>query len=251
MTTAKTVLIPVFPGTNCEKETRDWVADNLPLRVEYLSLEKHDSLRCEEIAAVVIPGGFSFGDYLRAGALAARSDSMKFVKFLSEQNVPVLGICNGFQILCEAQMLPGALVKNVTHQHHHFTVALEFGDEIAKSRTPWLPRNSKLHSMSLPMSCGMGCYLPPHFANSEDRGEFQSQIVLTYKNNENGSTASIAALTNRSGNVLGMMPHPERASELTLGSDEGLIFLQGLCEHLELSARENSPLENFIREGKR
>jgi phosphoribosylformylglycinamidine synthase I len=242
----KKILIPVFPGTNCEHETKRWLEENLEATVEFLSPEAHANLSNDTLAAIVVPGGFSFGDYLRAGAIAARSASMKLVRGYAEKGIPVLGICNGFQILCESGILPGALVKNQTRQHHHFSVALEFtGDECV-----WLPRANRRSGTAfkkafaeflLPMSCGMGNYLPPRDGTRESW-----HPVLRYKHNENGSTESIAGITNGSGTVLGLMPHPERAADAVLGSDQGLVVLAGLCEHGVATARPGSQLATFI-----
>lgn len=120
------VIVPVFPGTNCEIETATWFSDNLA--VETLFLNSYDAttplLDPDLIAAVLVPGGFSYGDYLRAGALAARSSQMQLIKQWAKAGVPVMGICNGFQILCEAGLLPGVLVRNTSRHHHHFTVEL-------------------------------------------------------------------------------------------------------------------------------
>ena len=127
------ILVPVFPGTNCEHETKRWLAQNLDAEVEFLNPDLHSDL--DDLQAIVVPGGFSFGDYLRAGAIAARGDAMRVVRQAAAAGVPVLGICNGFQILCEAGLLPGVLVKNITRQHHHFPVELAF----TPHESIWIP----------------------------------------------------------------------------------------------------------------
>jgi phosphoribosylformylglycinamidine synthase I len=245
----KKALVPRFPGTNCEEETVFWLQDNLEVEAEFLNLEIHAQLSSNEIAAIVVPGGFSYGDYLRAGAISARSDEMKFVRKMAENGVPVLGICNGFQILCEAALLPGVLVRNETKQHHHFPVSLAL-DKIFHSENPvqkcaWLPQISQSAQLTnsylnfdLPMSCGMGKYIP-------DLRTPAPTPVLRYLKNENGSTESIAAVCNQKGNVLGMMPHPERASDSLLGSNLGLFFLLGLAQNNALTIRANSPLAEY------
>jgi len=254
----KKTLIPVFPGTNCEKESFLWFSENLETEVEFLNLKKHHSIHPEEIDALFIPGGFSFGDYLRAGAIAARTEEMTFVKELAQSDIPILGICNGFQILCESGLLPGTLVKNVTKQHHHFPVSIRveknyFLTSNQENKCVWIPKFQE-HQLKLintifskeffiPMSCGMGNWLPPR--NNAEKVLAEKNAVVFYNNNENGSYKSIAGLTNSSGKIFGMMPHPERASDLILGSDEGLVFLLGIAQSQKIKIRSGSPLANF------
>lgn len=246
----KTIVIPVFPGTNCERETKAWCSQNLDVHVEFLELKRHESLSKEDIAAVVLPGGFSYGDYLRAGAIAARSAELRSIEFLARANVPILGICNGFQILCEAGLLPGALVKNTSFQHHHFPVELRFSDNLSSIKSPWLHSTlfSALKSFVLPMSCGMGCYVPPQALTSAEQDAFDAAFVpLRYSHNENGSWHSTAAVLSSAGNVLGMMPHPERASDAILGDDVGLCFLGALALNTSIPIRAASPLFHFLK----
>lgn len=222
--------IPRFPGTNCEMETFHWVSDNLESTPVFL-----DEKLPAEVDAIIIPGGFSHGDYLRAGALSARSEQMNYVKEKAKSGTPVLGICNGFQILCESHLLPGVLVKNVTKKHHHFSVALKCD---YSQKNVWLPQSlSKITEFNLPMSCGMGKYL--------SKGPVKS--FLKYTHNENGSDDAIAGICNTEGNVVGMMPHPERASDIVLGSDIGFLFLAGLAENTKIKVKEKSPLWDFMQ----
>lgn len=249
----KISLVPVFPGTNCDKETLQWLNDNLETKAEFLDLTKHTALTEEQIDLVVVPGGFSYGDYLRAGAIAARSQEMQFIAKLANKNVPILGICNGFQILCESKLLPGTLVKNVTRQHHHFPVSIkintEFLDINSQKNCAWLPKltgnqlqtiSKRYEKVDIPMSCGMGNWRPP--LNEKERIVAEENAVIYYNNNENGSYKAIAAVTNATGNVLGMMPHPERASDAVLGSREGLLFLYGLAQNKKIKIKEGSEL---------
>ena len=255
----KKTLIPVFPGTNCEKESLLWVAKNLETDVEFLDLTKHAHLSSHEIDFIFIPGGFSFGDYLRAGALAARTNEMCYVKNKAKENVPILGICNGFQILCESGLLPGTLVKNITHQHHHFPVSIRidpsYFDLTQKTKKSlWIPqftgkslekiKNIFSTEIFIPMSCGMGNWLPP--IKSAEKTLAVSNAAVFYNNNENGSYQSIAGLTNENGTIFGMMPHPERASEDILGGNEGLIFLLGIAQAKNIAIKKNSPLALFF-----
>ena len=252
----KTSLIPVFPGTNCDKETLQWINNNLETCAEFLDLSKHASLKAEDIDLIVVPGGFSYGDYLRAGAIAARSQEMKFISTLANNNVPVIGICNGFQILCESKLLPGTLIKNITRQHHHFPVSIkinpEFLDKKSKKNSVWLPKvtdtqmqnaTNRFANFDIPMSCGMGNWQPP--LNEKEKLSAENSAVVYYNNNENGSYKAIAALTNLAGNVLGIMPHPERASDAVLGSREGLLFLYGLAQNKNIKIKEGSELWQF------
>lgn len=255
----KKTLIPVFPGTNCEKESLLWIASNLETEAEFLDLEKHSSLTASEIDAIFVPGGFSYGDYLRAGAIASRSKEMAFIKEKAKEKIPILGICNGFQILCESGLLPGALVKNITRQHHHFPVSIKidpnFLDEKnGKYQCAWIPKFSeknleKINSIfasefCIPMSCGMGNWLPPLLETEKETAE--KNAIIYYNHNENGSYKSIAGITNETGLIFGMMPHPERASDSYLGGTEGLIFLLGISQSQKIKIKAGSPLEQFF-----
>lgn len=245
--------IPVFPGTNCEKETHQWVADNLETQVEFLDFARHGQVSKTEIDAVILPGGFSYGDYLRAGAIASRSREVKLIKKWAENGVPTLGICNGFQVLCESGLLPGALVKNTTRQHHHFpvSIAIESSYLKAEKHCVWIPKLGNAERIAacfqdflIPMSCGMGNWLPP----TVEVQKSHIYPVVRYNKNENGSYEAIAGLTNQQGNILGLMPHPERASDPVLGSTRGLIFLLGLSLQRKVKIKKNSPLEAFARD---
>jgi phosphoribosylformylglycinamidine synthase subunit PurQ / glutaminase len=248
--------VPSFPGTNCEVETQNWIRKNLVLDVLSSPLFNHDnSLIFPKI--IIIPGGFSYGDYLRAGAMAAKSGFINLVRECVKAEIPVLGICNGFQILCEAKILPGVLLPNLCKKHVHKKVELNlescsFNQNNTKnySQCIWIPKpNSKLNLLNEPnnfeliVSCGMGRY---YFNESE-----AIHPVLTYKENEYqenelGSKENIAGITNEQGNVLGLMPHPERSSDLVLGDNSGLFFLAALAENKHLEVKKQSSLENYI-----
>jgi phosphoribosylformylglycinamidine synthase subunit PurQ / glutaminase len=211
----------VFPGSNCDHDAFYAVTNNLGQKAEYIW---HDSGSLGDVDAVILPGGFSYGDYLRCGAIARFSPVMEAVMEFAAQGKPVIGICNGFQVLCESGLLPGALMRNDSLQFRcEWTHLLREGGS-----TPWLgaiPGDEVIH---LPISHGEGNY----FADAETlaRLERDDRIVFRYSNaagqvipaaNPNGSVANIAGIINERGNVLGMMPHPERASELLTGGTDG------------------------------
>jgi phosphoribosylformylglycinamidine synthase len=186
-----------------------------------------------ETAAVLIPGGFSYGDYLRAGAMAHYARIMADVKRFADAGGPVLGICNGFQILCEAGLLPGALVRN-----HHLHFVCDFVDvRVEHARAPFTSRARAGQRLRLPIKHGEGAYhaSPDELAGLERRG----QVLLRYVDaqgeasaaaNPNGSAGHVAGVTNEAGNVLGLMPHPEHAVEAGLGGTDGLVLLGSLCD---------------------
>jgi phosphoribosylformylglycinamidine synthase len=182
---------------------------------------------------VVCPGGFSYGDYLRCGAMAKYSPIMAAVRRFAEAGGPVLGVCNGFQVLCEAGLLPGALVRN---QHLHFVCDV-VGVRVERAEAPFTSRCRKGDVLRIPIKHGEGAY----FADPEGlaRIEAKGQVVLRYCDaegrvtqdaNPNGSLASIAGLRNERGNVMGLMPHPEHAVEAAIGGTDGLAILGSLLD---------------------
>ena len=174
-------------------------------------------------AAVIVPGGFSYGDYLRPGALAALSPAMGAVREHAAAGGPVLGICNGFQVLTEAGLLPGVLRPNAHLQFRFQDVALRVQRESA-----WLPGMVAGDTLDIPVKHHDGCYFvtPDQLEELDTAG----QVLLRYVRNPNGSVESIACITNAAGNVAGLMPHPEHAVDPLLGSDDGRILLQGLLD---------------------
>lgn len=204
-----------FPGTNCDRDVFQAI-ESAGKSASWLWHE--DLFDYREFEALFLPGGFSFGDYLRSGALAARANVLKSVREAAVYGVPILGICNGFQILCEAQLLPGVLLKNE---------GLRFRDEWVNLKV----KNSSLHFASgsaaksllrLPIAHGDGRY----FIHQEELKKLQdqNQIWLTYENNPNGSLENIAGVMNEKKNVMALMPHPERAMFDWMGSCDGLGF---------------------------
>ena len=184
-------------------------------------------------AAVLLPGGFSYGDYLRAGAMGAYSPVMAAVRRFAEAGGPVLGVCNGFQVLCEAGLLPGALVRN-----HHLHFVCEFVHlRVERSAAPFTSRPRQGSVLRIPIKHGEGAYTAP--AATLDALEQGGRVALRYCNaegrvggdaNPNGSLRDIAGICNERGNVLGMMPHPEHAVEPAIGGSDGLAILGSLVD---------------------
>ena len=242
--TKKNAAILQFPGTNCDNDTVRWLARNLELNVTLIrSPSDLEHLPPGQTSVIVLPGGFSFGDYLRAGALAARSPLMNWVRTEAARGVAVLGICNGFQILCEAGLLPGALAHNVIRQHVHEFVTIHVEASVVSTWSPVEVETGRL--LNLPISCGMGNFIAP-------RRNAEYQVLFRYTQNILGSTESIAGISNIDGNIVGMMPHPERASDPLLGATDGLYLLDGLARRLEIAVRRGSPLDVWrnLRSGK-
>jgi phosphoribosylformylglycinamidine synthase subunit PurQ / glutaminase len=224
--------VVTFPGSNCDYDCYKAVREQLDAEAVFLWHKDHD---LQGVDAVFLPGGFSYGDYLRAGAIAAQSPIMREVKAFAEAGGPVAGICNGFQILCEAAMLPGALVRNRTLKFRSRPVHLR----VERNDTPFTTAYEAGQVLQIPIAHGEGCY----FAEQAvlDELEAAGQVVFRYvepdgrvtdEANPNGSARNIAGIINPAGNVLGMMPHPERAVDAILGSTDGLGFLKSLADHL-------------------
>lgn len=205
-----------FLGTNCDEDVRRWI-ENKGHLAEYLWFE--DQFNINEYDAVVIPGGFSYGDYLRCGALAARTPVMKSIKDFADKGKPILGICNGFQILCESGLLPGALLRNESNKFKDKWVNLI----VKQNETAFLKDVDNKSVLRLPIAHGDGRY----YADSSDINWMLDNglIWLTYEENPNGSILDIAGITNKNKNVCGMMPHPERAMATWMGSSDGAYFL--------------------------
>jgi phosphoribosylformylglycinamidine synthase I len=229
--------VVVFPGSNCDHDAYHAIGTVLGQPVDFIW---HQSENLAGFDAVVLPGGFAYGDYLRTGAIARFSPVMKAVARFARDGGPVLGICNGFQILLEAGLLPGAMLRNsgLRFVCRHVHIRVETTD------TPFTSAGRVGQVLKVPIAHSEGRYFCDEatLADLERNG----QIVFRYTTpdgiedppaNPNGSLANIAGLCNRERNVLGMMPHPERASELALGSVDGLIVFRSMIESLVGAAR--------------
>jgi phosphoribosylformylglycinamidine synthase len=183
----------------------------------------HGDADMDGVDAVIIPGGFSYGDHLRPGALAALSPVMSAVREHAAAGRPVLGICNGFQVLTEARLLPGVLRPNASLKFVCHDVGLRVERE-----SPWLPGASAGDVLTIPIKHHDGCW----FADQATLAEMEAggQVLLRYTQNPNGSVGSVACVTNAAGNVAALMPHPEHAVEDLIGSTDGRVLLQGLLD---------------------
>lgn len=214
--------VVVFPGSNCDRDMLHAITDGLQ---EEAAFVWHTETDLSEYDAVLLPGGFSHGDYLRAGAMGATAPIMQAVKEAAAQGKPVLGVCNGFQILLESGLLPGALLRNEKLSFICRNVPIT----IRSKDTMFTNQFTNDEEIVLPIAHGDGNYFC-------DEATYQSlaehnQIIFTYPNNPNGSVHDIAGISNKEGNVLGMMPHPERAVEALLGSTDGLRLFRSILIH--------------------
>ena len=214
--------ILVFPGSNCDRDVAYITRDILkqPTRMVW-----HQDTDITDIDVIIIPGGFSYGDYLRCGAIARFSPVMQQVVEHSQKGKFVIGICNGFQVLTETGLLPGALTRN---ENLHF-ICERSPLSVENHQLPWTQGYTPGEIINLPIAHGEGRF----YADADTLAEIENngQVVFRYHGeNPNGSLNNIAGICNISGNVLGMMPHPERAGDKILGSIDGLKLFQGLLE---------------------
>ena len=215
-----------FPGSNCDQDAFHSITDDLGLDAAYVWHESHS---LEGFDAVFLPGGFSYGDYLRCGAMAARAPVMAEVKRFAEEGKPVIGACNGFQMLCEAGLLPGALLLNAGQKFICRDVYLQ----VENRTSVWTRGVDRV--LRIPIAHGEGRYVADDetVARLEANGQIAFRYVdafgaRTEESNVNGSAHAIAGVLNEKGNVLGLMPHPERATRSLLGSTDGFAILNGL-----------------------
>ncbi len=224
--------VVTFPGSNCDYDCYKAIEEGLGAEAVYLWHKEHD---LRGVDAVFLPGGFSYGDYLRAGAIASLSPIMREVAAFAEAGGPVAGICNGFQILCEAGLLPGALIRNRSLKFASRTVHLR----VESADTLFTGAYEPGQVLRVPIAHGEGCYIaePDVLARLEAEGRVVFRYVDAAGNptpeaNPNGSLNNVAGIVDERGNVLGMMPHPERAVSSLLGSEDGMGFFRSLADHL-------------------
>jgi phosphoribosylformylglycinamidine synthase subunit PurQ / glutaminase len=212
--------VVVFPGSNCDHDAWYAVSRNLGHSAEFLW---HDSPTVGDVDAVILPGGFSYGDYLRCGAIARFSPVMEAIRRFANDGGPVLGVCNGFQILTESHLLPGALIRNANLKFVCKKVPLR----VETTNSPFTHQAQKGQIVTFPIAHGEGCYVADE--RVLDQLEADDRVAFRYVQNPNGSARDIAGILNEKRNVLGMMPHPERATDPLMGSTEGLVVLQSLA----------------------
>ena len=227
-----------FPGSNCDQDAYHALVDIFGQPTRYIW---HKNTTLGDVDCVVVPGGFSYGDYLRTGAIARFSPAMKAVMAYAESGGLVLGICNGFQILCEAHLLPGALIRNrgLKFRCEHIYVRIENAD------SPFTSTGRKGQVLRIPIAHGEGNY----FAEPSviEKLQREDRILLRYSTkdgaitdaaNPNGSFDNIAGICNEGRNVFGLMPHPERASEILLGSEDGRVIFESILQHAKAGRHE-------------
>jgi phosphoribosylformylglycinamidine synthase subunit PurQ / glutaminase len=227
----------VFPGSNCDRDIAMVVRDLLhqPTRMVW-----HEDSDLSDLDVVIIPGGFSYGDYLRCGAIARFSPALQATIKHAEQGKWVMGICNGFQVLTEAGLLPGALMRN---RDLHF-ICDRVPLKVERNHSPWTQGYHSGQVITLPIAHGEGNY----YADAATLAELESnnQILFRYctatgdvngNGNPNGSLNNIAGICNRRGNVMGMMPHPERAADQALGCTDGLGLFKGVLEGMAIEGK--------------
>ena len=212
--------VVVFPGSNCDRDCK--VALERTTGAEVTMVWHQETRLPDGLDLVVLPGGFSYGDYLRCGAMAALSPAMHEVRAAARRGVAVVGICNGFQILCEAGLLPGALLRNAALKYVCRPVDLE----IVNQQTRFTAAFGGRREARMTVGNGEGNY----FADEEtlDRLEGDGRVVFRYRDNPNGSARAIAGIVDDAGSVLGIMPHPDRAFEKDLGSVDGALLFQSI-----------------------
>lgn len=224
-----------FPGSNGDHDALHAFGHDLGLPTRLVDYRETD---LASFAALVVPGGFSYGDYLRCGAIARFAPVVEPLRAFAARGGPVLGICNGFQVLTEAHLLPGALLRNKSLRFHcHWTHL-----RIEQTRTAWTGDMQEGQVIHLPIAHGEGAY----FADSETLTELEAtgRVVARYCDedgvvseaaNPNGSVHNIAAIANPAGNVVGLMPHPERATNRSIGGDDGLLVLRSVLSYLNVA----------------
>jgi phosphoribosylformylglycinamidine synthase subunit PurQ / glutaminase len=211
--------VVVFPGSNCDHDAWYATSQNLGHEADFIW---HDSATLPPVDAIILPGGFSYGDYLRCGAIAKFSPVMNAVRKFARDGGLVLGICNGFQILVESGLLPGALMRNRGLKFVCRTVELR----VETTDSPFTSAARRGQVLRVPIAHGEGCYYADD--RTLDELEAEDRVVFRYVDNPNGAHRDIAGILNQDRNVMGMMPHPERASDPLMGSTDGLVVFQSM-----------------------
>ena len=215
--------VVVFPGSNCDHDCWYSTAHDLGASSEFIW---HQDSTVGDVDAVILPGGFSYGDYLRCGAIAKFSPVMSAVRRFAEGGGFVLGICNGFQILTEAGLLPGALVRNRSLKF----VCRDVGLRVETINSPFTSECRRGQVLHIPVAHGEGCYIADE--HTLDQLEAEDRVLFRYTDNPNGSMRDIAGIVNERRNVMGMMPHPDRASDPLMGSTDGLLIWKSVARAL-------------------
>jgi phosphoribosylformylglycinamidine synthase subunit PurQ / glutaminase len=213
----------VFPASNCDRDAATALAE---MTGKTPAMVWHQDSELPEVDLVVLPGGFAYGDYLRCGAMAAQSQVMKAIKAHAEKGGAVLGICNGFQVLTEAGLLPGALMRNAGLKFVCRPVTLS----VEETQSAFTRKYEKGQSVSFPVAHGEGNYYAD--GDTLDRLEGEGRVMFRYRDNPNGSARDIAGILNPKRNVMGLMPHPERVVDPTTGGTDGRALFQSLIEAL-------------------
>jgi phosphoribosylformylglycinamidine synthase len=223
--------VVVFPGSNCDHDAWYAVSANLGHKADFIW---HDADKLGDVDAIILPGGFSYGDYLRCGAIARFSPVMNAVRRFADDGGLVLGVCNGFQILVESHLLPGALLRNEGLKFICDTVELR----VESTNSPFTGNARKGQILRTPIAHGEGFYYADD--RTLDELEAEDRIAFRYVRNPNGSLRDIAGIFSKGRNVLGMMPHPERAADPLMQSTDGLVVLQSMvaaCESAALTTK--------------
>jgi len=215
--------VVVFPGSNCDHDAWYAVSHNLGQQAEFIW---HDSTNLSNLDAVILPGGFAYGDYLRCGAIAKFSPVMASVRKFARDGGLVMGICNGFQILTESGLLPGALVRNIDRKF----ICRPLPIRVETTNSPFTNASKPGQVLALPIAHGEGCYVADE--RTLDQLAADDRILFRYLENPNGSTRAIAGILSENRNVMGMMPHPERATEPLMGSSDGLVVFESVVSAL-------------------
>ncbi len=213
----------VFPGSNCDHDAWYAISANLGHKAEFIW---HDAPGLGDVDAVILPGGFSYGDYLRCGAIAKFSRVLPAIKRFASEGGLVVGVCNGFQILVESGLLPGALIMNRKLKFICRQVTLR----LETTQSPFTCSGEQGALLRIPIAHGEGCYYADE--RTLDELEAEDRVLFRYVDNPNGSLRDIAGILNRERNVMGMMPHPERATEPLMGSTDGIVVFQSMAAAL-------------------